>query len=88
MLGKKMLMKCGHVADTIVADVQYQNEKVDVAACSFCFNEFGTANQPACFMDHEIVPDEPLPKIKREYGPGLYGALACVLIIIALIVSY
>lgn len=51
MFSKPILMKCGHFADCIMTDVPYHSEKIDIAACSLCFNQLGTAIQPACNID-------------------------------------
>jgi len=88
MFGKPVIMKCGHVADTYMTDVPYNNEKINVAACSFCFDQFGTAIQPACNVDETRKVDlEPLPTIKRDYAATLFGAAVILGTIIALIAS-
>lgn len=43
-------MRCGHIADTIMTDVAYHNETMNVAACSYCFSQIRDVNQPACCM--------------------------------------
>jgi len=86
---KPILMKCGHNADTIMSDVPYHDEKINVAACSYCFDQSGTAIQPACNMaekqpQHDI---EPLPEIKRDYAFVLSGVACLIATIIALLAS-
>lgn len=82
------LMKCGHPADCIMRDVPHQDMKVDVAACSYCFDYLGTAIQPACNMaDKQPVIDKtPLPKIKRDHG-GIVVALFAFATIVTLLVA-
>lgn len=88
MLGKSMLMKCGHYADSIMTDVPYKNERIDLAACSHCFDDLGTAIQPACNGADKKPALEPLPKIKRDYAMVLVGAALTLLTVIILIASY
>lgn len=90
MFRKPILMKCGHLADCIMTDVPYHNEKIDIAACQFCFNQLGTAIQPACnAAARQPRPEdfEPLPKIKMDYVSVLFGVAICITTIIALIAS-
>jgi hypothetical protein len=86
---KPILMKCGHVADTIMTDVPYHDQMINIAACSFCFDQFGTAIQPACNMaEHQPKYDPtPLPKIKRNRALMFSGVALLLVTIIALIVS-
>ena len=89
MFTKPVLMKCGHLADTIMTDVPYHDQKVDIAACSVCFNQLGTAIQPACNMAEKQPKSEdfePLPKIKREYGTVLVGLSLVVATIVSVVV--
>ncbi len=58
MFGHPILMRCGHLADTMV-DVSYHNEMITVAGCSYCFSPFQSVSQPACHMAEkqpEYVP--------------------------------
>jgi hypothetical protein len=79
-------MKCGHLADCIMTDVPYHNEKVDIAACSSCFNYSGTAIQPACNMS-ENQPIKPLPKIERSYGITLVSGIAIIVLCITILIA-
>lgn len=90
MFRKPILMKCGHFANCIMRGVPYHNEKIHVAACQLCFNQLGTAIQPACNVaDRQLRPEdfEPLPKIKMDYVSVLFGVAICITTIIALIAS-
>ncbi len=80
------LMKCGHFADCIMNDVPYHNEKINLAACSFCFDHLGTAIQPACNMS-ENQPEEPLPKIERNYGTTLIGGIAVIVLGLIILIA-
>lgn len=80
MFGKPIHMKCGHNADTIMTDVPYHNEKLDIAACSFCFDQSGTAIQPACSIDTQFKI-----KIKRNYTLPVLGVLGFITIIILIV---
>jgi hypothetical protein len=53
MIGKDVLMKCGHLADCVMDDVPYHDMKISIATCSLCFDQFGTAMQSACIISTE-----------------------------------
>ena len=73
MFSKPIPMKCGHDADCIMTDVPYHNDKIDIAACSFCFNQFGTAIQPACNINE--AQSVPMPKAQKNYGSAIVVAI-------------
>lgn len=96
MFGRNIKMKCGHYADTIMTDVPYHNEHIDIAACSFCFVHTRDAIQPACNMDESKPSDLPItrttimeytPYIDRDRTIPILGAIAIVVMVIALIAS-
>lgn len=89
MFGDSMRMKCGHLSDCVMTDVPHGSERVDLAACSVCFDHIASAIQPACVIDTTTPREnfEPLPSIKRNYGLPLAGAIVCLVTIITLIVS-
>lgn len=87
MFSKAILMKCGHYADSIMADVPYDNQLADVAACSFCFKDGQTVNQPACAVAEQQPDLTALPKIKRDRTMALLALAFSVATIIALIAS-
>lgn len=86
MLNKHIVMKCGHIADCIIHDVPYHNDKISLEACSSCFDQLGTAIQPACTMNEDQL-DEPLPKIEREYGAVLVGGFVVIFLSIAILIA-
>lgn len=94
LYGRNIKMKCGHFADTVITDVPYHDKVVDLVGCSACFDQYGTAIQPACNMDEsntyptrETTMIDVLPKIKRDIAIPVCGALAVLTTIIILIVS-
>jgi len=58
---KLILMKCKHYADCFLY-IKESGEDMTVAACSLCFNDYGTINQPACCMEN---------KNKNTFGYGI-----------------
>ena len=80
MYPRSVQMACGHYADGIM-DVMYNHERIDVAACSACFDLYSTVNQPAC----SVIDTKPLPAV--EHDLTVVGYVAAVMGIIALVVT-
>ena len=87
ILSRPILMKCGHIADCVMRDVAYHEQKVDIAACSYCFKDSLGAIQPACNVSEKQPDRTPLPKIARDYSTmGLVAAgLLCLIGAVALV---
>lgn len=78
-------MKCGHPPDCIMSDVPYNGNLISLEACSFCFDNFGTAIQPACNVNTEKL--ESLPRIERTYGKVLIGGITVVVLSILILIA-
>lgn len=88
MFSKLIIMKCGHPADCIMHDVPYHDEKWNVAACSSCFDDFGTALQLACCVaEKQPQHEKPLPKIPRNYSAVLIGSIVVLVLFLTIMIA-
>lgn len=81
-----IVMKCGHHPDCIMSDVPYHDEKIEVAACSTCFDQLGTAIQPAC-NQADIKPIMTEENDESLIGTAIVTALVCIALLASFIVS-